>query len=241
MRSTKRSSRKTFKSVLYTPWKDYKSYGGRRAGTNMVVNRPFSHKRSLSAVVNYSGYKSYVTSVEGVITEFQFGGNCLYDPDLSLGGHQPRGFDTYVQMYRKYYVRKCTATVHAMEADNSGGFIDGVAVFFNSDVAVVGTIADVAELQEITRINGGAFDIIGTNVGTSSMRKFTVACTPSMLFHKGFADPNMSGNQAENPRDKAVLHIVTYNTKGSSHNMKIIVELMFDVVFYDPIDPVYSA
>lgn len=165
----------------------------------------------------------------------------MYDPDLSLGGHQPRGFDTYMQMYRKYYVKRCTATVTVMESDAQAGFIDAVGIFFNSDVIVVGVIPDAAELQEIVRINGGAFDLVATGSGYTPIKKFTVACTPSMLHHKGFGDPNMSGNLAENPNSKSVLHVVTYNTKGVAHNIRTLVELMYDVVFYDPIDPVYSA
>ena len=144
-------------------------------------------------------------------------------------------------MYRKYYVKKCTANVTVMETDAAAGFIEGVGVFFSSDVITVGLIPDVAELQETTRINGGIFDFVATGDGYTPIKKFTVSCTPSMLHHKGFSDPNMSGNQAANPQNKAVLHIVTFNSKGNSHNVRLLVELMYDVVFYDPIDPVYSA
>lgn len=207
----------------------------------MVINRPFSHRRSLPAILNYSSHKAYTSGVEGTLTDCLYGANCLWDPDITGTGHQPRGYDTYTTMYNKYYVKRCTATVNVMISDLSAGFIDAVSIFFNLDSTPTGPLPSVADLQELARINGGVFDILGTGDGYNAIKKYTLSCTPSLLTRKGFSDSNMSGFTTANPMDKVVLHVITYNSKGASHNMRFLTELLYDAVFYDPIDPVYSS
>lgn len=53
--------------------------------------------------------------------------NSLYDPDITLTGHQPRFFDQYVSIYRGYQVYGCKVTLRGFTKDTSNeGFVLGM-------------------------------------------------------------------------------------------------------------------
>lgn len=78
-------------------------------------------------VVHLKFSQSAVTaSSTGVANEYvikTFNTNSIYDPDQSGIGHQPRFHDQWANMYRKYYVRKCTVTIrmHNTNVTNTSG------------------------------------------------------------------------------------------------------------------------
>lgn len=47
-----------------------------------------------------------------------FRGNSLYDPDFSLGGHQPTGFDQYTAFYTNYLVFGAKISVTLLNSDD---------------------------------------------------------------------------------------------------------------------------
>lgn len=206
----------------------------------MVVNRAFAHRRTLPAVLNYAETHAFATGALGGVVEFQFAGNGFHDPTLALGGHQPRGFDTYVQMYKKYYVKKVTANVTFEVLDGTLGIADRFAAYFNTSADTHDPISQAGELVETARMNGGVCEEVRTLPGRDIVR-MTLSCIPAMLTKKGFADPGMSGTDSANPSNLVYLHLVNFVEAYGNHNVKYTVELLYDAVFYDPIDPVYSA
>ncbi len=52
-------------------------------------------------------------------------GNSLFDPDFSLGGHQPRGFDQYAAIYHNYQVfaSKISYELRNNESSNEKGLV----------------------------------------------------------------------------------------------------------------------
>jgi hypothetical protein len=52
-----------------------------------------------------------ITSNAGVVAVHVFGSNCLFDPDITGGGHQPAGFDQYMALYQRYTVLRTRAKV----------------------------------------------------------------------------------------------------------------------------------
>lgn len=58
----------------------------------------------------------YVTSITqnltlGSMNTLQYALNNLYDPEVAVGGHQPRGFDQWSAIFQKYLVYGCKITV----------------------------------------------------------------------------------------------------------------------------------
>eukprot|EP01045_Picozoa_sp_COSAG04_P042478 COSAG04_NODE_13438_length_606_cov_0.792899_2_plen_75_part_01 len=46
-----------------------------------------------------------LTPNSSTLSSFAYLANGLFDPDTSLGGHQPRGFDGFMEVYKKFTVK----------------------------------------------------------------------------------------------------------------------------------------
>lgn len=55
-----------------------------------------------------------VTSTSGTIGTHIFRANSVFDPDLTVAGHQPMGFDQWIQLYNHYVVVGAKITVQAV-------------------------------------------------------------------------------------------------------------------------------
>lgn len=53
------------------------------------------------------------------IADVVFRANDLYDPYYALGGHQPLGFDQMMQLYKRFFVLGCKATVKFASKDET--------------------------------------------------------------------------------------------------------------------------
>lgn len=53
----------------------------------------------------------------GAIQEIEFRANGMYDPEVSLGGHQPYGFDQLCSQYAKWTVISSTCTAEVLTGD----------------------------------------------------------------------------------------------------------------------------
>jgi len=62
-------------------------------------------------MVTKLSYYQIISLPNTTITDSVFSLNCLYDPDISGGGHQPRGFDQWASFYSRYRVLSVEALV----------------------------------------------------------------------------------------------------------------------------------
>lgn len=80
------------------------------------------------------------THAAGVGAEQVFRGNSLFDPDLTGGGHQPYGFDQWVNFYSYYTVYGSTCKVQLIPTTNTYLAYD-LAVVPSLDQTIVSTDA----------------------------------------------------------------------------------------------------
>ncbi len=66
-----------------------------------------------------------VTSSDTLQTK-EYRGNSIFDPEVAVGGQQPRGFDEYAVLYSKYYVVGSSITVTSKTIAGSDPAIIGV-------------------------------------------------------------------------------------------------------------------
>lgn len=96
-----------------------KKYGKRKRGkrgkktlrrkrrmTNYVPRGPVAAKTVVGLKYNFQGFSSAVAQDNNIIRL-----NSTFDPELTAGGHQPYGRDTYASLYNRYLVRKVHATM----------------------------------------------------------------------------------------------------------------------------------
>lgn len=52
---------------------------------------------------------------------YQYRMNSLYDPDITSTGHQPNGYDQWINFYRKYAVYGVKVNIHCVSLDQAYG------------------------------------------------------------------------------------------------------------------------
>lgn len=89
-----------------------------------------------------------INSEGGALTGQNFGANCLFDPYLAIGGHQPRGFDQWMAQYNYAYVvgSKITAQPLNHSASNKIPGAYGILLIDNTaDLVNYTTLESVVE------------------------------------------------------------------------------------------------
>lgn len=99
-----RRRKRTYKRKRY--------YKRKRSGpVSSYVSKPFGNK--LRIVTRYVENQITINpGAAGIMDEYVFSANGLFDPNITGVGHQPIGFDQYMVMFDHYTVigAKCTAT-----------------------------------------------------------------------------------------------------------------------------------
>ena len=93
-------------------------------------------------------YNEYVTfNPTGPIATLQFSANSLYDPNASLGGHQPFMYDKMADNYNHYLVlgSKITVTFWTEDAAGIYGAIAGIKLADDLYIAPTGGVQTVIE------------------------------------------------------------------------------------------------
>ena len=179
--------------------------------------------------------------------------NGLFDPEVSIGGHQPRGFDQYTELYHKFTVRSSklsvtfsyegylgpagtTATGQPnQEVEDAGGdvpAVPGAICLIHKAVApnVTGTIENFQEKDKTkwTQI-----------VPSSGPKTISTRMRASEFFGKDFlvgAD-GYTGDATADPSNKLYYHIMAgLNSNEYPNQIKVrancVVE--YDVVWTEP-------
>lgn len=102
-----------------------KNYRRKRSVTSTYGGTPLptAFKTSLRYSEGYTLNPGLTTTALELI-----GANCLWDPNLNVGGHQPRGWDELISMYNHATVIGSKITCQFSNTDTSNPQIAGVAL-----------------------------------------------------------------------------------------------------------------
>ncbi len=174
-----------------------------------------------------------------------YGANCLYDPYLSAGGHQVRGFDEWMTLYNNAVVIKSTCKIRAMPDESSaGGQIPGLLYIIKSrDGGRSNTVSNAADLMESNMIgpkssviygNHGALAYNPSNKAISAYNSFS---TRKWFHVKDLTDrDDLSNTSGSNPTDICYYEVgqININTNNPSA-VDVQVELEYTIMYYNPI------
>lgn len=118
---------------------------------------PFPHKsllgNKLAVKLKYNANFTLQAEGTGQPESHILRTNGLVDPDFTSGGHQPRGFDEIMPLYRHFTVVKSTATAWFAPAKDIGGTADGLVhmcgIAVDSNNVVQPTIAAYLEGRNV--------------------------------------------------------------------------------------------
>lgn len=116
----------------------------------------------------------------GTIQSQNFSANGLYDPNVSLGGHQPLMFDMMATLYNHYVVLGAKITAHFWTEDAAGnyGVVVGIKVNDDTAIAPTGGIQNIIEHNQpynkyrMLRMNSGGEKTITIVKNWFSAKKF---------------------------------------------------------------------
>lgn len=160
----------------------------------------------------------------------------MYDPDVSIGGHQPLGFDQWMLVYDHYTVigSKCTVqAVPIIPSTLEPGFF-GIILDDNSSGATYTTSQQIIESKQ-----GGNHRIYGA-LGTTGKNnpKITKTFSAKKFFGKNAGIVNSSlyrGSASSNPSEEASFGIWAGTVAGNDPgNYTFLVTLEYIAVFSEP-------
>lgn len=175
---------------------------------------PAVYKTRLRYVQTFSPNTGIIANYFGTDQSMRL--NSLHDPDFSLGGHQPYGFDQMAAFYNRYLVTRALVELSITEP-SADGLVFGVSIRAPSSlIGLSGATVDaVAERQGcITRFlnNSGSqtaymrFDLpmhelLGMSPtaysGARSLYGAAVGADPSLTPYLTFAVANMANSNNE--------------------------------------------
>jgi len=174
---------------------------------------------------------NYATSYKpaSILFDKVFGGNALYDPDISGTGHQVMGFDEWMSIYSAYRVYGSTIKVTTINKSTTVGALAHTVVL--ADNEGTGATSDEQMEENANAIDADAGVATGPSEDTITMTMTTsqIRGVPDIRYSSEFA-----GDDAFNPSTLWFWRVVHANSDGSSLNCDVNVNLTYTVELFRP-------
>lgn len=180
----------------------------------------------LSATLKYREYV-YLNASSGILSNYLFSANGLFDPNTTGGGHQPMFFDQYMALYNHYHVigSKCKVTfVHSAGVSTNAG---AVGIFLNDDTTTLATTYTAMDEQTQSKMK-----ILGSST-TDDRETVTCMFSPKRIYGPSLLSNNaLRGNSGANPSEQSYFNIYAQSLDSlSSLGIYAWVEIEYIAVF----------
>lgn len=193
-------------------------------GSRKIVSFVYADRAGLSATTGGLAIAPVVFSLNG-----------LFDPDVSGTGHQPRGFDQWMALFKRYKVFKVDVELRFDTTVDATNYKKcGCWRVVGPDQYTV-TTAGFLTRDFIEQSNAGAIRILPN--GEESLVRFSVN-VPKLCGLKGLFDPsfndNYSGSTAGNPGNPVYLQLAhTNDTATNDTACTVGVTIRYHAVLYE--------
>lgn len=201
-------------------------------GIKGSANTFLPKKRKFTFV--YSDMVSVSALAAGGYQGHAFNGNGLFDPDDTGTGHQPRGFDQMKAIYRTYNVKASAIRVRFVGTSTGAGVVCGLFADASSDTnPTTGYIYDVLEIYK----NNG---ILSNTDGSKAIVELSDRRTTKSMQYSKESDASEALMTA-NPSNTWLWRIIVWNAHPTAaFTGQIFVDLVYEAVFSEPVEPLYS-
>lgn len=183
-----------------------------------------------------TAYHRYVERVQldpstgGIIDEYIFCANGLYDPNVTGTGHQPMGFDQMYALYSHYTVTHATITVTFVNGTDTSN-PQAVAIRVANGTTATNSIDDFLEQRSCP------YSVLGVDGSGAEIRKLkqTVDIARFLGRPNLLNEDDCRGSSTANPVEK-VMFILGAEPFGSVDGGRIdcLVEMEFKTVWTEP-------
>jgi len=166
-----------------------------------------------------------------------FSCNGLYDPNITSGGHQPRGFDEIMALYDHFVCIGSKITVNVANPHERACII-GIAIKDGTT-----TTADPENLMENRLMKYITIPGRNGSVG-ESVRTISMKVNPNKFLGRShpLADPELKGTDGSNPAEGCFFHIFCYLIDPGVEQGPLTAQVVIDytAVFIEPKQPIKS-
>lgn len=180
---------------------------------------------TLRRTIRYSDYAA-LPGTTGALSSWIFAANGLYDPDTSIGGHQPMGYDQLMVFYNRYTVLSARITVDFIAVS--------VPIFAGICASSVGSAA-YSSYNSYIESGFTSFRILEDPTPGRNRISLTLDIAKFLGAVDLLDGVEHSGGASTNPTQLAYFHVLAQDVnKTSTANAEVNVTIDFDVVFTWP-------
>ncbi len=206
-----------------------------RAGSELTIQKGINFATRQRVTQRYCEYVS-INPALGVIADYVFSANGIYDPNVSGTGHQPMGFDQWMALYDHYHVVSSEIKITFVPADvtaaNAAGFC-GVSL---RDTSASLTGSDVTLMLENVVLGNMDYKQLplAYDRGTVVHGKYS-----AQRFHGVtdlLASSILRGDASNNPSEQAFYHVWLGPVSGGLDlgATVVTVEITYEVIYTEP-------
>lgn len=154
-------------------------------------------------------------------------GNGMFDPDFSLGGHQPRGFDQYADIYQNYMVY--ASKVSYVVANNQSTTAKGLVLYQTSTTPA--TLPRPWINTELPYHMGPKHLLSPTNQGYHDVKFKGYMTTKRIYGDKDLEETDYGANVLATPQ-KEWFHVLTWANYLASFPATYDLEIQLKVTYF---------
>lgn len=162
-----------------------------------------------------------------------FSANGVFDPSITTGGHQPRGFDQLMSLYDHCVVIGSKIELICANADTLNTNL--VAIVLRDTVTQFTNADAIMESRYLT------YAPIAIEGGGPAVLTLTDQCNPNEFLgrSKPLADPDLKNSDSANPIEGCHWHCYAIPMQGATDTAVVHcrVRITYEVVFIEPITP----
>ncbi len=175
-----------------------------------------------------------IASTAGLLSNYFYSANGLFDPNISGVGHQPMGFDQMMLMYNHYTVVRSKVTVNFVNMSAAGVYVDAV-LWLAPDTTATTTPGFILE-------NGYCiWQLLNPTTVVGSAKTMSLGCNVSSYFGRDnkprelVEDVELAGTSAANPTEQVYFALGAFDHNGAAvATLTVIVTIEYDVIFWEP-------
>lgn len=181
-----------------------------------------------------------ITATGGAQTAHIFKINSIFDPDLTLVGHQPYGRDQLATLFTYYQVYRCSWRIWAINTSatstGSSNTTGVVVVVPSTESSVTGTPGYPGNLE----MPRAVVKLINNNddAGRAVVWKGSIHMANLFNIPKGqfYGEGEYGALMTSDPAQLAYLHVLMSNADANTTSVKFMVQLTYDCKVWEPQD-----
>lgn len=188
----------------------------------------------LCTKLKYQNFRTLDPGVLGTPAGHAYSCNGMWDPDISGGGHQPRGFDQLMNIFNHAVVIGAKITVQVSHTSGVNDTIVGIAIRDNFTIDT--NMNNYLESRKCRHVMVGA----GAN---AEPKTISYKLNPNKFLNrsKPMSDPDLKNSAFNNPAESAYFHLFcgpVESVDATPVHCNVMIE--YTCVFFEPKLPAQS-